>query len=134
MFRLPNTKRNGFTLLEIMIVVSLLALLATVAVPNLLRGRKRSQAVQILDDLRMIKNAMGQYAIESNKKLGDPVQWVDVQKYFKTGSRLYSCNQLDILGNTFGVFSVDAHPTVSNNTHLSLLDVAPSDFWSPYSN
>ena len=48
-----NTKRSGFTLVEIMIVVSIIALLAAIAVPNFIRSRKRSQATQILDELRM---------------------------------------------------------------------------------
>jgi prepilin-type N-terminal cleavage/methylation domain-containing protein len=39
-----NSKRAGFTLVEIMIVVAIIALLAAIAVPGFLRARKRSQA------------------------------------------------------------------------------------------
>ena len=63
-----NRNRGGFTLVEIMIVVAIIALLAAIAVPNFLRARKRSQATRILEDLRMIDGAMDQYAIESNKE------------------------------------------------------------------
>ena len=52
--------RGGFTLVEIMIVVAIIALLAAIAVPNFLRARKRSQAARIMDDLRMIDNAIDQ--------------------------------------------------------------------------
>ena len=66
-----NKKRAGFTLVEIMIVVAIIALLAAIAVPNLLRARKRSQATRVLEDLRLIDSAIDQYAIESNRATGD---------------------------------------------------------------
>src|SRR6188768_2587511 len=62
-----NKRRGGFTLVEIMIVVAIIALLAAIAVPGFLRARKRSQASRILNDLRMIDAAVDQYAIETNR-------------------------------------------------------------------
>ena len=62
-----SSKHSGFTLVEIMIVVAIIALLASIAVPNFLRARKRSQATRILEDLRVLDNATDQYAIENNK-------------------------------------------------------------------
>ena len=62
-----NKRRGGFTLVEIMIVVAIIALLAAIAVPNFLRARKRSQATRMLEDLRVIDSAIDQYAIETNK-------------------------------------------------------------------
>src|SRR5437868_8570138 len=53
-----NKRRGGFTLVEIMIVVAIIALLAAIAVPGFLRARKRSQASKILNDLRMIDAAV----------------------------------------------------------------------------
>src|ERR1700726_5252348 len=68
-----NKRRGGFTLVEIMIVVAIIALLAAIAVPGFLRARKRSQASRILNDLRMIDSACDQYAVETNHKTGDAV-------------------------------------------------------------
>ena len=65
-----NRKHAGFTLVEIMIVVAIIALLAAIAVPGFLRARKRSQASKILNDLRMIDAAVDQYAIETNRTTG----------------------------------------------------------------
>ena len=128
MLRKLNTKHAGFTLVEIMIVVAIIALLAAIAVPNFLRSRKRSQATQVLEDLRIIDSAVDQYAIETNKSGGSNVTWADVQKYIKNGTRLYTSNQNDILGNAFTIPTVDSTPKVNGATYNALSDVAPSDF------
>jgi prepilin-type N-terminal cleavage/methylation domain-containing protein len=133
-----NTKRGGFTLVEIMIVVAIIALLAAIAVPNFLRSRKRSQATQILEDLRDIDAATDQYAIETNRTSGTTCAWSDIQNYIKTGTRLYTSNSTDILGNPVGgpsspgVFTVDQPVGFSTQTFSALSDVAPAAFWSPY--
>ena len=94
-----NKNRGGFTLVEIMIVVAIIALLAAIAVPNFLRARKRSQATRILEDLRMVDSAIDQYAIETNKTSGVAVTWTDIKAYLKTGSTLYNSGGADMLGN-----------------------------------
>ena len=130
-----NKRRGGFTLVEIMIVVAIIALLAAIAVPNFLRARKRSQATRMLEDLRILDSACDQYAIETNKSTGDTVAWSDIQKYLKTGSVLYNANGYDMLGGQFSnsaTFSVDNLPKLSSTTFGKLSDVAPSDFWSPF--
>jgi prepilin-type N-terminal cleavage/methylation domain-containing protein len=128
-----NKNRGGFTLVEIMIVVAIIALLAAIAVPNFLRARKRSQATRILEDLRMIDSAIDQYAIENNKSGGSGVGWTDVKGYLKTGSSLYNSGGFDMLGGSYGTtFSVDSIPKLNATTYGKLSDVAPSDFWSPF--
>jgi prepilin-type N-terminal cleavage/methylation domain-containing protein len=129
-----NKNRGGFTLVEIMIVVAIIALLAAIAVPNFLRARKRSQATRMLEDLRIIDSAIDQYAIETNKAGGATVNFTDIQYYLKKGSVIYNSNATDLLGNKYsgGTFSVDSLPKLSSTTFNALSDVAPSDFWSPY--
>ena len=134
MLKKLNTRRGGFTLVEIMIVVAIIALLAAIAVPNFLRARKRSQATQVLEDLRLIDSAIDQYGIEFNKPGSAPVNFTDIKAYLKTGSKLYNSTGKDLLGNPFngGVFKVDEIPKVAGATYTELSDVAPNDFWSPY--
>ena len=129
-----NKNRGGFTLVEIMIVVAIIALLAAIAVPNFLRARKRSQATRILEDLRIIDSAIDQYAIEANKSGNDAVTWTGIQAYLKKGSVLYNSGGKDLLLNDYngGTFTVDGIPRLSTTTFNKLSDVAPSDFWSPF--
>src|SRR5438477_8374016 len=104
-----NTRRGGFTLVEIMIVVAIIALLAAIAVPNFLRARKRSQATRVLEDLRMLDSACDQYAIETNKQSGTNPTFADIKNYIKTGTTLYVTGT-DIFGATYGPFTVDTVP------------------------
>jgi prepilin-type N-terminal cleavage/methylation domain-containing protein len=132
MLQKMQKRQRGFTLVELMVVVSVIALLASIAVSNFLRGRKRAQATLILENLRIIDSAIDQYAIESNKPSGTIVQWVEIQKYMKTNSPIYNSGGNDLLGNAIGGFSVDTYPKLSSVTFGKLSDIAPSDFWSPF--
>src|SRR5437660_7524614 len=100
MFKKLRTKHAGFTLVEIMIVVAIIALLAAIAVPGFLRARKRSQASRILNDLRMIDSAVDQYAIETARKTGDAVAVAEWTNYLKKNSLLYN-NGNSILGTAY---------------------------------
>jgi prepilin-type N-terminal cleavage/methylation domain-containing protein len=126
-----NKRRGGFTLVEIMIVVAIIALLAAIAVPGFLRARKRSQASRIINDLRLIDSAVDQYAIETNKKSGDKVDITDWTNYLKKGTNLYTSGN-DILGASYGIQTVDSLPKVPSQSKNSLSDVTDTTFWSPY--
>ena len=126
-----NKRRAGFTLVEIMIVVAIIALLAAIAVPGFLRARKRSQATRILNDLRMIDSAVDQYAIETNKSSGSAVGIVDWTNYMKKGSLLFNTGN-DIFGNSYGTQTVDTLPKCPLNSWNTLSDVADTSFFSPY--
>jgi prepilin-type N-terminal cleavage/methylation domain-containing protein len=126
-----QTRRGGFTLVEIMIVVAIIALLAAIAVPNFLRARKRSQATRVLEDLRLIDSATDQYAIDTGRTTGFNPGWSDVQNYLKTGTVLATTGS-DIFGDAYGPFTVDSIPPVPAGAFSALSDVAPAAFWSPF--
>ena len=131
MLRKLTTKRAGFTLVEIMIVVAIIALLAAIAVPGFLRARKRSQASKIINDLRMISGAVDQYAIENSKQSTDPVEVPDWTKYIKKDTQLYVTGR-DLFDNDYGTQTVDSLPKVSLSSYNALSDVTDTTFWSPY--
>jgi prepilin-type N-terminal cleavage/methylation domain-containing protein len=126
-----NKQRRGFTLVEIMIVVAIIALLAAIAVPGFLRARKRSQASRILNDLRMIDAACDQYAIETNRNTGNTVAVADWTNYLKKGTVLYNTGN-SLFGTAYGAQTVDSIPQVPTADYSVLSDVAGTGFWSPY--
>ena len=126
-----NKRRGGFTLVEIMIVVAIIALLAAIAVPGFLRARKRAKASRVLNDLRLIDSAVDQYAIETNKQTAATVNVSDWTNYLKKNTTLWTTGK-DLFGNTYGNQAVDTLPKVPTSSYNSLSDVADASFWSPY--
>ena len=127
-----SRRRGAFTLVEIMIVVAIIALLASIAVPGFLRARKRAQASRVINDLRHLDAAIDQYALETSKPGGYIATFNDLRVYLKEGGMLYNTGQ-DIFGDQYGPsFTVDFPPKIPPNTWNALSDVASADFWSPY--
>jgi prepilin-type N-terminal cleavage/methylation domain-containing protein len=131
MLKKLTTRRGGFTLVEIMIVVAIIALLAAIAVPGFLRARKRSQASKIINDLRLIDAAVDQYAIETAKTTGSSVDVADWTNYLKKDTNLFTTGQ-DLFGNDYGPQTVDQLPSVPSNAKANLSDVTDATFWSPF--
>jgi prepilin-type N-terminal cleavage/methylation domain-containing protein len=73
----------GFTMIEIMIVVSLVGLLATIAVPNYWRAHRDSQTATCINNLRQIDAAIQQYATERKRGAKASVTLADCCDYLK---------------------------------------------------
>ncbi len=59
------TQRKGFTLVEIMIVVAIIALLAAIAIPSFMRSRQDARKSACVNNLRLIDHAKQQLATAS---------------------------------------------------------------------
>lgn len=62
---LHHRRRNGFTLAEMMVVIVILGLLATLVVPNVLDHFARAQRGKAVVDISAISGALDQYAIQN---------------------------------------------------------------------
>lgn len=65
----PYSKRGpkAFTLIELLIVVGIIAILALIAVPNLLEAQVRSKVSRCRADLRTLATAVESYAADHNR-------------------------------------------------------------------
>ncbi len=127
----------GFTLIEIMIVVAIIALLAAIAVPSAMRARKRSEAADILDDLKQLNAAIDIYATENGKSENDTFNGDVLRSFVAKNSVLYNNLKGDIYYDRLGNFyhsdgKIGDGIGLEQPTYDALSDVLPSDYWQPY--
>jgi prepilin-type N-terminal cleavage/methylation domain-containing protein len=104
--------QQGFTLVEIMIVVSVIALLSVIAVPSMVRARETTQRTACISNLRQMSAAKDQWAIENFKSDFDPVVASEVSLYIKGGMPHCPANGIYMWMN------VKMNPTCSTAFHM----------------
>lgn len=80
--KINTSRKAGFTLVEIMIVVAIIGLLAAIAIPNFVRARATAQTNACVNNLRQIDGAVQQSLLE------DPSVAIDATRvalYIKGG-------------------------------------------------
>ena len=111
------TKKRGFTLVEIMIVVAIIGIIIAIAIPSFIRARETSRARACQENLAKIDGAKEQYALDENLGQGDPVAMADL-----VGPTLYIKREPECpAGGAYTVDAVGTDPTCSY--------IAPA--WSP---
>jgi prepilin-type N-terminal cleavage/methylation domain-containing protein len=70
-----TTKRHGFTLVELLVVIVIIGLLATLAVPYLMQARNKARETQVVANLGDIHTALEQFGTDHNSMYPFRVRW-----------------------------------------------------------
>jgi prepilin-type N-terminal cleavage/methylation domain-containing protein len=113
--KIKTPRNSGFTLVEIMIVVAIIGLLATIAIPNFVRARLKAQQTACINNLRQIDAAKQEWALESKAGPTSVPQLSNIQPYLGRGA-----------AGTAPTCPADATATSATSYSINDLQTAPA--------
>ena len=110
-------KKRGFTLVEIMIVVAIIALLTAIAIPAFLQYRMDARRSLCVNNMRLLDHAKEVLAIKNGLTTGQAVatggssfEWAALNPYID-GNNLLSCPEDGGVATHYVYEEIDTTPT-----------------------
>jgi prepilin-type N-terminal cleavage/methylation domain-containing protein len=116
--------KRGFTLVELLVVIGIIALLISLLLPALTKARFAAGQVQCLSNIRQLAGAIENYATNNREYLprysngisgsnnlapGWTTNWVDlIYPYMSNAYQVYTCPLRASATNTYGTYYYDA--------------------------
>jgi prepilin-type N-terminal cleavage/methylation domain-containing protein len=104
-----TSRQGGFTLVEIMIVVAIIGLLASIAIPNFVKARTTAQMNACISNLRQIDGAIQQWALDTKQGDTATVTPADILPYLKNSVVCPSGGKT--FADSYSVSTVAGRPT-----------------------
>ena len=78
MQKIISNKKKGFTLIELIVVMAVIAILVLLAIPRLLNYTKDAKLTQIVHDVKVVENVLEVYLIKNNDTLPPNGTGIDI--------------------------------------------------------
>ncbi len=114
---------RGFTLVEIMIVVAIIGMLATIAIPNYVKSREQAYKVTCISNLRQIDGAVQTWALAQRKDAGDAVTYEDISSYLRNAVVCPSGGKT--FADSYTLTTVDDRPACQRRPGTHQLAIEP---------
>ena len=116
-------RQTGFTLIELMIVIAIIAILAAILIPNFLHARAESQTAGCEGNEKQIATALEEYAVDNNGKyIGGTVSstllgtlYLGVTPTDPVNSSNYSVNTAAAGAGSYQITDTGGHDTTTTN-------------------
>ncbi len=86
--------RAGFTLLEVMVVIVILGVLASLVVPNLLGNKEKADRQKAISDIVALENALDMYRLDNGRY---PTTEQGLEALIQQPANMADCNQVNHL-------------------------------------
>jgi prepilin-type N-terminal cleavage/methylation domain-containing protein len=120
--KIRTSRKGGFTLVEIMIVVAIIGLLASIAIPNVVNARKTAQMQGCISNMHTIDGAKQTWALERSQG-PDATPSEDDLKPYLSNRKMPKCPG----GGNYTIGSVGVLPSCSLSTQPEKPHVISTD-------
>lgn len=84
MYRTENGKQNAFTFVELMVVLAIVALMLTIALPRYFSGLERAKEAVLKEDLFTMREAIDNYHVDKGQYPPDSLQTLVDDRYLRS--------------------------------------------------
>lgn len=120
------SRKRGFTLVELLVVIGIIALLLSVLIPALSKAREQAQRTVCLSNVRELGNAMRLYAAQFDDAC--PIGYMDQHQFS------YVVNWNNANGTRVTMLGLLALPKLVTNYKTYFCPSVPSDGWYDFFN